>query len=134
MSQNQFGPTFEPEPIPDSLAFRLPNGKPTVASEAAPGSEITVDLDGKPLCAFAPQGRNVRISPYGIVNDDRAQSAPVLRLILAEGRTSLSDDDIWAALYGLWLRKPEDDVLPFELAGVDNAASIWNYLSEWELQ
>jgi hypothetical protein len=134
MSQNQFGPTFEPEAIPESLSFRLPNGTPVVTAEAAPGSKITIDFDGKPLCAFALQDRSIRVSPYGIVNHDRAQSVPVLRLILAEGRTSLSNHDIWVALYGLWLRNPEEDVLPFELTGVDDAARIYNYLSESEVR
>lgn len=131
MSQQQFGPVFEPEPIPQKLSFRLPDGTPVTSEEASPGAAIAIELDGTPLGAFAPQERTLRVSPFGIVNDDRAQSAPVLRFVPAEGRTSISNGDLWASLYGLWLRKPDDDVVPFELTeSVENAVNLRNYLSK----
>lgn len=130
MSQ-PFGPVFEPEPIPESLSFRLPDDTQVISEEASPGAPINIQVGGTPLCTFAPQQRSLRISPYGIVNDNRAQSALVLRFVPAEGRNSISNGDLWTALYGLWLRKPDDDVVPFELIdSTENAANLRKYLSK----
>ena len=131
MSQQQFGPTFEPEPIPPALTFRLPDEIPVKSSQNASDGPIHIELGGQPLCSFVPQSRTLRISPHGIVNSDRAESAPILDLTLAQDRVVISHDDLWGALYGLWLRKAQDDVVPFELSdGIENAADSRSYLGE----
>ena len=130
MSQQQFGPTFEPEPIPPVLAFRLPDGTPVESSQAAADGPIDIELGGEALCSFVPQSRALRVSPHGIVNPERAEFAPVLKFILTHNRVTLSRDDLWGALYGLWLRKAEDDVAPFELSDdIEDAAELRSYLS-----
>ena len=129
MSQPQFGPTFEPEPIPPALTFRLPDDTPINSSQDAADGPINIELDGNPLCSFVPQSCTLQISPHGIVNQDRAESAPVLRLVLAQNRAIFSYDDLWGALYGLWLRKAEDDVAPFELLDdIEKAVELRSYL------
>ena len=131
MSQQPFGPTFEPEPIPPVLTFRLPDETLAKSSQDAADGPIHIELGGEPLCSFVPQSRALRISPHGIVNSERAESAPILGFILAQDRTTISRDDLWGALYGLWLRKPEDDVMPFELSdGIEKAADLRGYLSK----
>ena len=131
MSQQQFGPTFEPEPIPPVLTFRLPDDTPVKSSQNTIDGPIDIELDGESLCSFVPQSRTLRISPHGIVNSERAESAPILGFILAQDRATISHDDLWAALYGLWLRKAEDDVMPFELVDdIEKAADLRGYLSE----
>jgi len=131
MSQQQFGPTFDPEPIPPVLAFRLPDGTPVESSQASTADgPIEIELGGESLCSFVPQSRTLRVSPHGIVNSERAESAPVSKLILAHNRVTISRDDLWGALYGLWLRKAEDDVTPFELSdNIEDAAELRGYLS-----
>ena len=131
MSQQLFGPTFEPEPIPPVLHFRLPDETPVKSSQDAPDGPIDIELNGEALCSFIPQSRTLRISPHGIVNPERAESAPTLRLQLAHDRTTISNDDLWVAIYGLWLRKAEDDVMPFELpVDIGNAAELGVYLGK----
>jgi hypothetical protein len=131
MSQQQFGPTFEPEPIPPFLAFRLPDDTPVKSSQDAADGPIHIELNGEALCSFIPQSRTLRISLHGVVNSDRAESAPILRLVLAKDRTTISPGDLWGALYGFWLRKAEDDVVPFELPDdIEKAAGSRDYLSE----
>ena len=47
----------------------------------------------------------------------------------AQNRVIISNDDLWGALYGLWLRKAEDDVVPSEISGdVETAVELRNYL------
>ena len=131
MSQQQFGPAFEPEPIPPFLTFRLPDDTPVKSSQDAADGPIHIELGGESLCSFVPQSRALRISPHGVVNPERAESAPILGLILAKNRTTISRDDLWGALYGLWLRKAEDDVMPFELSnGIEKAADLRSYLGQ----
>ena len=131
MSQQEFGPTFEPEPIPAVLTFRLPDDTLVKSSQDTAEAPIDIELGGELLCSFVPQSRALRISPHGIVNPERAESASVLRLVLVQNRTSISYDDLWGALYGLWLRKAEDDVTPFELSDdIEKAAELRNYLSQ----
>ena len=130
MSQ-QFGPTFEPEPIPPVLAFCLPDNTLVRSSQDAPDGPIEIELGGEALCSFVPQPRALRISPHGVVNPERAESAPILKLVLAQNRTTIPNDDLWGALYGLWLRKAEDDVMPFGLsADIGNAAELRSYLGK----
>jgi len=130
MSQQQFGPTFEPEPIPPVLAFRLPDGTPVVSSQAAADGPIDIELGEEALCSFVPQSHALRVSPHGIVNPERAEFAPISKFTLAHNRTTISRDDLWGALYGLWLRKAEDDVTPFELSDdIGDAAELRDYLS-----
>ena len=131
MSQQQFGPAFEPEPVPPVLTFRLPDDTPVKSSQDVPDGPIDIELGGEALCSFVPQSRALRISPHGIVNPERAESAPILKLVLADTRTTISNDDLWGALYGLWLRKAEDDVMPFELSDdIGNAAELRSYLGK----
>lgn len=92
---------------------------------------IYIELGGENLCSFVPQTRNLRISLHGVVNPDRAEFAPILSFVLAPNRTTISNDDLWGALYGLWLRKAEDDVTPFELSDdIEKAVELRNYLSQ----
>jgi len=131
MSQQQFGSTFEPEPISPVLTFRLPDDTPAKSSQDAADSPIHIELGVESLCSFVPQSRVLRISPHGIVNSERAESAPVLGLILAKNQTTISHDDLWGALYGLWLRKAEDDVMPFELSNdIEKAVDLRSYLGQ----
>ena len=131
MSQQQFGPTFEPEPVPSVLTFRLPDDTLVMSSQGAPDGPIDIELGGEALCSFVPQPRALRISPHGVVNPERAESAPILKLALAQNRTTIPNDDLWGALYGLWLRKAEDDVMPFELsADIGNTAELRGYLGK----
>ena len=131
MSQQQFGPTFEPEPVPPVLDFRLPDDTPVRSSQDAPDGPINIELGGEALCSFIPQPRALRISPHGVVNPERAESAPILKFALAHNRITISNDDLWGALYGLWLRKAEDDVMPFELsADIGNAVELRDYLGK----
>ena len=131
MSQQQFGLTFEPEPIPPVLTFHLPDETPAKSSQDLSHDPIHIELGGQSLCSFVPQSRTLRTSPHGIVNSDRAESAPILGLILTRDRVAISHDDLWGALYGLWLRKAQDDVVPFELSdGIENAADSRSYLGE----
>ena len=130
MSQPPFGPTFEPEPIPSVLAFRLPDDTQVRSSQVTADGSISIELGEEPLCSFLPQLRALQISPHGIVTSQhRTEFAPILRLILAQNRTTISHDDLWSALYGLWLRKAENDVMPFEFSDdIENAAELKNYL------
>jgi hypothetical protein len=81
--------------------------------------------------SFVPQSRALRISPHGIVDAERAESAPILKFTLAQNQTTISSDGLWAALYGLWLRKGEEDVAPFELSDdVEGAAELRDYLGK----
>ena len=131
MSQQQFGPTFEPEPVPPVLDFRLPDETPVKSSQDAADGPIDIELGGEALCSFVPQPRSLRTSPHGIVNPERAESAPILKFVLAHTRTTISKDDLWGALYGLWLRKAEDDVAPFELSDdIESAAELKDYLGK----
>jgi len=57
MSQQQFGPTFEPEPVPPVLDFRLPDDTPVRSSQDAPDGPINIELGGEALCSFIPQPR-----------------------------------------------------------------------------
>ena len=130
MSQQQFGPVFEPEPVPPVLTFRLPDDTPVKSSQETLDGPIDIELGGEALCSFVPQPRTLRTSLHGVVNPDRGESAPILGLVLAQGRATISNDDLWGALYGLWLRKGEDDVTPFELSGdIEKAAELRDYLS-----
>lgn len=129
MSQ-QFGPTFEPEPIPPVLIFRLPDDTPAKSSQDAEDGPIDIELSGEALCSFVPQSRTLRISPHGIVNPERVESASLLKFVPTDNRATISNDDIWVALYGLWLRKADDDVIPFGLPDdIKNAAELRGYLS-----
>ena len=131
MSQPQFGPAFEPEPIPPVLNFRLPDDTPVKSSQDGADGRIDIELGGEDLCSLVPQPRALRISPHGIANPERVESAPILNLVLANNRTTISNDDLWGALYGLWLRKAEEDVMPFDLPDdIGNAAELRVYLSK----
>jgi len=131
MSQQQLVPTFEPEPIPPILTFRLPDDTSVKSSQDAADGPIYIELGGEALCSFVPQPRALRTSPHGIVNSERTEFAPVLEFILAQHRTAISMDDLWGALYGLWLRKAEDDVMPFGLSDdIENAVELRSYLSQ----
>ena len=131
MSQQQFSPIFEPEPIPPVLIFRLPDGTAVKSSQDAADGPIHIELGGEALCSFILQPRTLGISLHGVVNPDRAEHAPILGLILAQNRTTVSHDDLWGALYGLWLRNTEEDVVPFELSDViEEAGDLRNYLSQ----
>ena len=131
MSQQQFGPTFEPEPVSPVLTFRLPDDTTVKSSQGTADGPIDIELDGEALCSFVPQSRALRISPHGIVNAERAESAPILKFTPAQNQTIISSDGLWVALYGLWLRKGEEDVAPFGLSDdVGGAAELRGYLGK----
>lgn len=129
MSEPQLGHVLEL--IPPVLNFRLPDDTPVKSSKDTPDGPIRIELGGKALCSFIPQSRTLQTSLHGVVNSDRAESSPILRLVLAHHRSTISNDDLWGALYGLWLRKAEDDVVPFELSDdIEKAADLRNYLGQ----
>jgi hypothetical protein len=131
MAQQQFGPTFEPEPVPTVLTFRLPDDTPVKSSQDTADGPIDIELGGEALCSFVPQSRALRISPHGIVDAERAESALILKFTLAQKQATISSDGLWAALYGLWLRKGEEDVAPFELSDdIEGAAELRGYLGK----
>jgi hypothetical protein len=131
MSQQQFGPIFEPEPVPPVLNFRLPDDTTVKSSQDTADGPIHIERGREALCSFIPQTRSLSISLHGVVNPDRAKSALILGLVLAQNRTTISQDDLWCALYGLWLRNAEEDVVPFGLPdNIEKAVDLRNYLSQ----
>lgn len=90
---------------PAEQIFKLPDGS-SVNSVDTEGV-ITVTSDNS-VITFAPQERVVRVSPYGIVNDDRVVSEAVL---LISSTTPVTTRDLWVSVYALWLRRNEEDVV-----------------------
>lgn len=90
---------------PIEQTFKLPDGS-SVNSVDTEGV-ITVTNDNSAI-TFTPQDRVVRVSPYGIVNDDRAVSEAVL---LISSTTPVTTRDLWVSVYALWLRRNEEDVV-----------------------
>jgi hypothetical protein len=136
MSENQtseLGP--QQDPIPERLSFRLPDDTPIISSEYPDTPGVHIELGNRHICTLAPLDRTLSVSPHGIVNKDRVQSSPVLRLRLAEGVTSITNDDLWAVIYGLWTRRPHDDLIPLEVAdeGIENATDLRSYLGVFTL-
>ena len=115
---------YAPEPveIPATLEFHLPDETAVSAALKDDGS-ITVTLRGeqKPVATFVALERTLRVSPHGIVNEDRAEQLPVLELRPEVGE--LDTADIWASIYALWLRRAETDFLPLSLSAAPNALS-----------
>lgn len=122
-SDNSPGYRAERFVAPAEQTFKLPD-ESSVASTEAEGVITVVKGDIK--ITFTPQERQIRVSPYGIVNDDRAVSDKIL---LISSASQLSQTDLWAALYALWLRRNEDDVAPAQLdSAIPNAAELHSYL------
>ncbi|KAF5368095.1 hypothetical protein D9758_004465 [Tetrapyrgos nigripes] len=118
---------------PLEQTFTLPD-KSTVRSTESDGS-IHVFLSGSetPVLRFTPHpSRILRTSPHGIVNNNRAVTSPAVTLeSAASSPTEVSTDDIWSALYTLWIRRTENEVLPIILssASFTNASTILTYLT-----
>lgn len=102
----------------EKTSFRLPDGT-TQVSIAAKGTGFLVASGDRLLAEWKNDGRESRISP-AMVNDDRAESAQVLRLTI-DGSTSESDDLqlVWASIYALWVHQShrDDDIIAIS---VDN--------------
>ncbi len=115
---------------PAEQTFKLPDGS-SVNSVDAEGV-ITVTGDNS-VITFAPQERVVRVSPYGIVNDDRAVSEAAL---LISSTTPVTTRDLWVSVYALWLRRNEEDVVPVVIdEKLSNAGELQNYFTHtgWDM-
>ncbi|KAK0448350.1 acyl-CoA N-acyltransferase [Desarmillaria tabescens] len=109
---------------PAEQTFKLPDGSPVNSVDTE--GVITV-TSGNSVITFAPQERVVRVSPYGIVNDDRAVSEAVL---LISSTTPVTTRDLWISVYALWLRKNEEDVVPVVIdETLSNANELQNYFT-----
>lgn len=119
------------EKIPAEQTFTLADGVSVHVAQADDGS-VTVALAGSPLVAFERQDRKVRTSLFGVVNDDRAVHGPVLLLksIANDQPATISTDDIWAAIYALWIRYKDEEVLPAALdnGSIKNVDEVRRYL------
>lgn len=119
------------EPIPSEQTFTLADGVSAHVIQSENGS-IAVSLSGTPLVSFERQDRTVRTSLFGVVNDERAVHAPVLLLKSTAGQSAtISIDDVWAAIYALWIRYQNEEVLPLSLHSdsIANADEIRRYLT-----
>ncbi|KAI4528363.1 hypothetical protein K525DRAFT_184277 [Schizophyllum commune Loenen D] len=123
---------FRPETFvaPPEQDFLLPDNTPVHV--VADDNSIAISLAGAatPTIVFEKQERTLRTSPHGIVNDDRAEHAPVL-LVKAPARATVARDDLWAALYALCIRRYEDDVIPAALDdSLENVDELLFYLTQ----
>lgn len=102
---------YRPETFvaPPEQTFKLPDGSSVKSVEA--NDVLTITKDDF-VVTFTPQERLVRVSPYGIVNDDRAVSQ---KLLLVSSATEVSTETLWIAIYALWLRRNEDNIAPISL-------------------
>lgn len=115
----------------EKTSFRLPDGT-TPVSIATKGDGFVVASGDRLLAEWKNDGREARISP-AMVNDDRAESAQVLRLIL-DGSTAESDSDdlalqlVWACIYALWLQPSHrnDDIIAISVDG-DRVSEYMRY-------
>ncbi|CAE6503304.1 unnamed protein product [Rhizoctonia solani] len=119
------------EHIPAEQTFILADGVSTHVAQSDDGS-VTVALSGSPLVLFERQDRKVRTSLFGVVNDDRAVHAPVLLLKSTANNlpATISIDNAWVALYALWIRYKDEEVLPLALdpESLKNVDEIRRYL------
>ncbi|KAG9103235.1 hypothetical protein FRC06_011657, partial [Ceratobasidium sp. 370] len=119
------------EPIPPEQVFTLADGASVRVAQSDDGS-VAVSLSGTPLVAFERQERTIRTSLFGVVNDDREVQAPVLLLKPAADKpASIATDDFWVAVYALWIRYQNEEVLPLALDSdsVANVNDIRRYLT-----
>ncbi|KAG8748722.1 hypothetical protein FRC10_000113 [Ceratobasidium sp. 414] len=119
------------EPVPAEQTFTLADGAAVHVAQSDDGS-VAVSLSGAPFVVFGRQERTVRTSPFGVVNDDREVQAPVLLLkSVADKPANIATDDFWAALYALWIRHQNEEVLPLALDrdSVTNIDEIRRYLT-----
>ncbi|KAG8678573.1 hypothetical protein FRC08_017661, partial [Ceratobasidium sp. 394] len=119
------------EPIPAEQTFTLADGVSLHVVQSDDGS-VVVALSSTPLVAFARQERTIRTSLFGVVNDDREVQAPVLLLKSAADKpSSVATDDLWAAIYALWIRYQNEEVLPLALDSdsITNIDEIRRYLT-----
>nr|Q52UT1.1 RecName: Full=Acyltransferase ato1; AltName: Full=Ferrichrome A biosynthesis cluster protein ato1 [Omphalotus olearius]AAX49354.1 putative acyltransferase [Omphalotus olearius] len=98
---------------PPEHTFTLPDSTIVRSIEQDGTVEVFLAQSSAPIAIFSPHARTLRVSPHGIVNDDRAVSSPAPCFTTAE--PALSTEDAWAALYALWMRRTEKDVLPLVL-------------------
>jgi hypothetical protein len=146
MTSTDFGLIFEPMPVPEELHFRLPDETPVLsklvdgptssqdtATKVPRTLPIAILVSGKPLLTFKQTERRLRVSPYGVVNDDRAVTDAVLSVQVDSASGTISTREFWAAIYGLWLRRTQDDVLPIELSGLGDIYDYLGMLKPFEL-
>ncbi|KAF9031225.1 hypothetical protein BDZ89DRAFT_1101168 [Hymenopellis radicata] len=108
---------------PAEQTFKLPDSS-SVTSVDAEGT-ITVTWNESKV-VFTPQERTVRVSPIGIVNENRAVSEKIL---LLSSPTPLTTTILWVTVYAIWLRKNEDDVAPVTIDDqISNASELNSYL------
>ncbi|KAG7452916.1 uncharacterized protein BT62DRAFT_34763 [Guyanagaster necrorhizus] len=109
---------------PAEQTFKLPDGSSVNSVDTEGVITIT---SGNSVVAFSPQERVVRVSPYGIVNEDRAVSEAVL---LISSTTPVTARDLWVSIYALWLRRNEEDVAPVVIdETLFNGIELQNYLT-----
>ncbi|KAK0197491.1 acyl-CoA N-acyltransferase [Armillaria mellea] len=109
---------------PAEQTFKLPDGSSVNSVDT---ERIITVTSNDSVITFAPQERVVRVSPYGIVNDDRAVSETVL---LISSTTPVTTRNLWVSVYALWLRRNEEDVVPVVIdEKLSNASELQNYFT-----
>ncbi|QRW00158.1 GNAT family acetyltransferase [Ceratobasidium sp. AG-Ba] len=118
----------EEAPIPAEQSFTLADGTSVHVAQSDDGS-VAVTLSSTHLASLERQERTIRTSLYGVVNDDREIQAPILLLKLPQP-ANISIDDLWAAIYALWIRYQGEEVLPLALDSVSitNVDEVRRYL------
>ncbi|KAH8830059.1 acyl-CoA N-acyltransferase [Flagelloscypha sp. PMI_526] len=119
--------------------FVLPDGLTWVRSAVQTDGTVNVyaplqtSSAAPPTVTIAPDSasRSLRISPYGIVNDDRAETSVVLNIL----GDSLDLSTFWAVLYAIHLRyatpNPESfvELIPLSIAGLSNRTQLYEYVT-----
>jgi hypothetical protein len=92
--------------------FTLPDSKTVISSTREESGAVKVDLPGGFQLVFTPRTETARVSPYGIVNEDRAVRQPIQAVSTSSNLESLTATQLWIAIYALWIRNYEEDVIP----------------------
>lgn len=110
------------DPDAEKTSFRLPDGT-TPIWIATKGAGFVVGSGDSLLAEWKNDEREARISA-AMVNEDRAESAPVLRLTIDSSPPEPDSNDlalqlVWASIYALWLHPThrEDDVIAISVDG-----------------
>ena len=98
--------------VPEEQRFTLPDSKTAVSSSKKASGAVHVSLPSEIEIIFTIRKETARVSPYGIVNDDRAVHEPILAISVSPPETTITPAQLWIAIYALWIRNYEEDVLP----------------------
>jgi N5-hydroxy-L-ornithine N5-transacylase len=115
--------------IPREQSFTLPDGKTWIKSIQNDESTLTISVGENVKVSLHKQEKKLRTSPPGIVNDDRAEHAEIW-LLKNSAAGKLGAESLWSAIYDVWIRNYEKDVLPFTLCTetVSDASDLTTYL------